>query len=124
VFEFATSAFLHQQRYEIADLAGLEPGVLAVIALASPLLKAPTYARTAVIGSSELVTTGDTRCSATSGAAFLGQRPHHCQPAATVLCRHRNDRCQRVFNILRDWYNNRAGRDDPKAKDKLEHGEK
>jgi hypothetical protein len=29
-----------------------------------------------------------------------------------------------VFNILRDWYNNRAGRDDPKAMDKLEHGEK
>jgi hypothetical protein len=28
VFEFATGAFLHQQRYEIADLAGLEPGVL------------------------------------------------------------------------------------------------
>ena len=29
-----------------------------------------------------------------------------------------------VFNILRDSYNNRAGRDDPKAMDKLEHGEK
>jgi len=29
-----------------------------------------------------------------------------------------------VFNILRDWYNNRAGRDDPKAMDKFEHGEK
>jgi hypothetical protein len=28
VFEFATGVFLHQQRYEIADLAGLEPGVL------------------------------------------------------------------------------------------------
>jgi hypothetical protein len=28
VFEFAAGAFLHQQRYEIADLAGLEPGVL------------------------------------------------------------------------------------------------
>ena len=27
-----------------------------------------------------------------------------------------------VFNILRDWYNNRAGRDDPKAMDKPEHG--
>ena len=27
-----------------------------------------------------------------------------------------------VFNILRDWYNNRAGRDDPKAMDKLEGG--
>ena len=25
-----------------------------------------------------------------------------------------------VFNILRDWYTNRAGRDDPKAMDKLE----
>jgi hypothetical protein len=25
---------------------------------------------------------------------------------------------------LRDWYNNRAGRDDPKAMDKLEHCEK
>jgi len=25
-----------------------------------------------------------------------------------------------VFNILRDWYNNRAGRDDPKAMDKPE----
>jgi hypothetical protein len=24
-----------------------------------------------------------------------------------------------VFNILRDWYNNRAGRDDPKAMDKV-----
>ena len=29
-----------------------------------------------------------------------------------------------VFNILRDWYNNRAGRDDPKAMDKFERGEK
>jgi hypothetical protein len=29
-----------------------------------------------------------------------------------------------VFNILRDWYNNRAGRDDPNAMDKFEHGEK
>ena len=29
-----------------------------------------------------------------------------------------------VFNILRDCYNNRAGRDDPKAMDKFEHGEK
>jgi hypothetical protein len=29
-----------------------------------------------------------------------------------------------VFNILPDWYNNRAGRDEPKAMDKLEHGEK
>jgi hypothetical protein len=28
VFEFATGAFLQQQWYEIADLAGLEPGVL------------------------------------------------------------------------------------------------
>ena len=27
-------------------------------------------------------------------------------------------------NPLRDWYNNRAGRDDPKAMDKFEHGEK
>ena len=29
-----------------------------------------------------------------------------------------------VFNILRDWYNNRAGRGDPKAMDKFERGEK
>jgi hypothetical protein len=29
-----------------------------------------------------------------------------------------------VFNILRDSYNKRAGRDDPKAMDKLERGEK
>ena len=28
VLELATGAFLHQQRYEIADPAGLEPGVL------------------------------------------------------------------------------------------------
>ena len=35
----------------------------------------------------------------------------------------RNHRCQRVVNILHDWYNNRAGRD-PKAMDKPEHGEK
>ena len=28
------------------------------------------------------------------------------------------------FNILRDSYNKRASRDDPKAMDKLEHGEK
>jgi hypothetical protein len=31
---------------------------------------------------------------------------------------------KRGFNILRDWYNNRAGWDDPKAMDKFEHGEK
>jgi hypothetical protein len=29
-----------------------------------------------------------------------------------------------VFTILRDWYNNRAGWDDPKAMDKFVHGEK
>ena len=29
-----------------------------------------------------------------------------------------------VLGILRDWCDNRAGRDDPKAMDKLEHGEK
>ena len=28
VFEFAAGAFLHEQRYEIADPAGFEPGVL------------------------------------------------------------------------------------------------
>ena len=38
--------------------------------------------------------------------------------------RHRPATDQGVFNILRDWYNNRAGRDDPKAMDKFEHGEK
>ena len=29
-----------------------------------------------------------------------------------------------MLNILRDWYNNRAGRDDPKAMDKFKHVEK
>jgi hypothetical protein len=29
-----------------------------------------------------------------------------------------------VFTILRDWYNNRSGRDDPKVMDKFERGEK
>ena len=38
----------------------------------------------------------------------------HASVGLTVL------KCLRV----RDWHNNRAGRDDPKAMDKFEHGEK
>jgi len=41
-----------------------------------------------------------------------------------VLARPSPVLAQGVFTILRDWYNNRAGRDDPKAMDKFEHGEK
>jgi hypothetical protein len=31
---------------------------------------------------------------------------------------------KRIFNILRDWFNNQTGQDDPKAMDKFDHSER